>query len=1357
MPNDVPVAVAAGVKEKPAKIPGTSRSAVRRAKRDKAKKKMIAAAAQAVSDPILGIPGPKSGSQASGLKQDSSRLSVVEAPVRDGHLQEGGRHEDENPAAVSGAGLGFRPDPVSEGDEAEPVRVLRFRLPPRALEKFEEDYGITVNGKMNSAYSDLYAEAQLGVEAMLRHEPDHTIGFSHPSVQSCSGIRGGLYEDGLPPTTTLPETVAVMTLGARVDRKALCRMFVEGANTIYTWLPMALGNHVLKYPVENGELRLPGLSIPLNTDLDVCGAWWCRLNVFDFSKREITSEVLDTSRWGKVVRHRITGRSLLGIRTAFSDYEEVVEPRRYTPGKPVTLAKTIVKGNRGLLWDTEDKSFEYCPELVTEAERRAGTREITPVLFRSIVNSVGQVASDMALPADNKGSIVEHSVELGITRGLKARRDRYQKLMCKHFQRGYAGWFEGDAHKIGRLTGNWENVINFRPLLLGLSVLAFLYSKPKMFGIDTHAILRSYLRPYLKPFFRLKRILSWRRLRMLFTSFTPRIGTSTANSITQSIQKALVVTDANRIELSETDKGLLKAIGQDPEQPQSEITMGSAIVGMIAAAPLIEETGKRMAAMVIDHFLPSGVGSLLVGSAFGAYEALYVHNKVELPWRMAVHAAWTMLPFMDGLQRHALFNCLAAIGIKIPATGPTVVALKVLMMVESVVKLGGRMTRKALWSKSDNILWSVMAGPLLEEVVKDKRTWTWAGHCDPLLPSTIFGLFELAMKVKAGEDFKDRLQVLLFHMAISSMPLGVRWALHAGWNLAASLPGGGEKLGLVTQTDVLCLGGIPPGGMMDSCRGMDVFDIERCDEAWGDLDLSQPMDCKPGPPIVPVGFHNPNYPPMCFRLCWHNEAAGIATRVLRKTPARRDELTYTPGEPGLLILEFWQEAGYEFLIKWRRQIRQMRGQDSTRTGWNTWIKHFKPSRQFLYNLYRDYQGIQGVTRRERVRKAFVKKELACKNSHACPDPKLGDPRLIQGAEEEWSVRTALELHACTKLFSHIFHCRELFFYVSGSDCEAVGQWLCWAGTVVKGKLVMITIDAKRFDSSVTPPALSHHHDVLEVLGVPVDKVDELRQREGTNHGRTANGIRYTFEGEVSSGHGDTSLCDSVISISIMSKVADERPLSPPNMVRGDEPMETTSSPQLVAAVNGDDNTVVTTMDWLEDYGGQDALKRTYERAGFDITIIINDWPFGDFCSSLYWPVTDECGFVLGNKIGRTLGKTFYDCCSRPADSYARTVAVGLVNTCAHVPVLRAVVETTLRLTAGSKLLKDTQGHEKLRASSRHECDEHRAAELIWYRYGLHWDDVVELETQIRAARALPFALKDPRFDKLCAVDWELPT
>ena len=356
------------------------------------------------------------------------------------------------------------------------------------------------------------------------------------------------------------------------------------------------------------------------------------------------------------------------------------------------------------------------------------------------------------------------------------------------------------------------------------------------------------------------------------------------------------------------------------------------------------------------------------------------------------------------------------------------------------------------------------------------------------------------------------------------------------------------------------------------------------------------------------------------------------------------------------------------------------------------------------------------------------------------------------------MRTALELHAYTKLLARVFHAREIYYYTSGSDSEAIGEWLHWASTVIRGTLIMLTIDAKRFDSSVTPPALAHHHSVLRMGGVPRAKVNELRRREGMNTGRTARGIRYTFEAEVSSGHGDTSSGDTTVSITVMDALADIPPLTNSEHLPGDKATSSGREIPMAAAVNGDDNTVVTTPDWLVSVGGEAGVRAHYERAGFEVTLSINPFPHGDFCSQLFWPVLDESVFVLGPKIGRTLGKTFFDFRARPLARHARTVATGLIETCSFVPILRAVVERTLQLTVGKKLLKrDWNVHEKQRASRRHECDTARAASLMWFRYNLHWSDVLELEAKIMRVPYLPYPLVDARLDRLCAVDWELTT
>jgi hypothetical protein len=658
-----------------------------------------------------------------------------------------------------------------------------------------------------------------------------------------------------------------------------------------------------------------------------------------------------------------------------------------------------------------------------------------------------------------------------------------------------------------------------------------------------------------------------------------------------------------------------------------------------------------------------------------------------------------------------------------------------------------------------SVWWTVVLGPLLEEVLKDGATWSWLAGVHSVVPSALFGLFELGVRMRAGESFGDRLQVLLFHVALSSFPLRVRWLLHAAWNSVVVSAAATVPLGLVTQRDVIERGYVPKQGMRDTCRGMDFITLPRCGVDFGTVDTTHPEACKPGPAIKPAGMYNPNFPPFVNRACWHNEAAAVITRVLRTTPWRRGFLKHTPDvAPEVGITGWWKKASVAFLGRWKPRFRAQVDGHFAPTPWSSWIKHFPPFRRALYEKFKHVRFMEQVGEKERWRKSFIKKELGCRHCPALPEPPSHDPRLIQGAQEEWSVRSCLELHGYTKLLARVFHARERYFYVSGSSCEDVGSWLAWAASRIHGELIMLTIDAKRFDSSVTPPAMAHHHSVLEMAGVPKRKVRELRRREGMNKGRTARGVRYSFEAEVSSGHGDTSSCDSTVSLTIIDSMVQEAPLSPPEHQFGDEPYSTCEYAELLAAVNGDDNTALTTQAWLASRGGEEGIKARYELAGFDVTLSVNQFPFGDFCSQLFWPVLDDSSFVLGPKIGRTLCKTFYDFRARPLARHAKTVAVGLLTTCSYVPILRAVVERTLQLTKDLKLLRvRDQAREKLRASQRHECDVHRAAALVWHRYGLQWSDVLELEAMVLAAPCIPYPLLDPRLDRICAVDWELDT
>jgi len=404
------------------------------------------------------------------------------------------------------------------------------------------------------------------------------------------------------------------------------------------------------------------------------------------------------------------------------------------------------------------------------------------------------------------------------------------------------------------------------------------------------------------------------------------------------------------------------------------------------------------------------------------------------------------------------------------------------------------------------------------------------------------------------------------------------------------------------------------------------------------------------------------------RSCICNERAAVMSRV-----------TSVDNSENLVWPQWWSSA------KVMGKVTMPEMQD--------WIQHL-PSRArgLLVNA-----NIYNPVKKDLVIKAFIKREKRVAKVGAKIIKPTFAPRLIQGRSVPIKVATGPFTWAYGKKLMQLYDLGGKYLYAGGRSAEEIGVFfdLIPERIQVEGARWW-AVDCKRWDRSVGPTQLEMLWKEFKACGAPQNCLNALSNRSGVSKGVTRSGIKYHRVGQVSSGDGDTSSGNSRIHL-VLHESCDFVLAS---IVHGDD--------ALIYAVN---------IDGVLDH---------YVAGGF--TPVLADCV--DFCSSFLYPTRD--GSVLGPKIGRVLGKTFYSMYKSSNGNYMpwlRGVCLSLRASCSFVPILRVLVPRLLVL-AGEGDVYEEHGHQyKSFANSMHDVCE-GTWEFLYSRYGLSESDIRSLEDKI---------------------------
>jgi len=333
-------------------------------------------------------------------------------------------------------------------------------------------------------------------------------------------------------------------------------------------------------------------------------------------------------------------------------------------------------------------------------------------------------------------------------------------------------------------------------------------------------------------------------------------------------------------------------------------------------------------------------------------------------------------------------------------------------------------------------------------------------------------------------------------------------------------------------------------------------------------------------------------------------------------------------------------------------------------------------------------------RRTATMKCFVKKEKRIMRVGPTPTKPNAAPRLIQGRSVDVKVATGPFTWAYGKKLAKVYNTDGLFLYAGTRSAEEIGHFYDRIPEEVGGG-TWFALDCKRWDRSVGPTPLKMLFKEYKKCGAPIDCLHALKGRDKIRVGVTAGGIMFKRAGQVASGDGDTSGGNSRIHLVLLQACAAVK----------------------AAVVHGDDSMVYT--------NDVDAVLAQYVSGGFTPVLA----PDVDFCSSLLWPTRD--GSVLGPKIGRVLGKTFY-CIHKFEGGYLpwlRGVCLSLERSCSFVPILRRLIPKLLKLCGEGKVWRESKHEYKSLANASHElCRD--TWSFMEARYGLGESDTLAMEAEI---------------------------
>jgi len=409
------------------------------------------------------------------------------------------------------------------------------------------------------------------------------------------------------------------------------------------------------------------------------------------------------------------------------------------------------------------------------------------------------------------------------------------------------------------------------------------------------------------------------------------------------------------------------------------------------------------------------------------------------------------------------------------------------------------------------------------------------------------------------------------------------------------------------------------------------------------------------------------------------------------------------------------------------------------TPYRDWLKSYNaPQREMLNRGKVTQQQTNLGAKSIRNLKAFVKIELTPMTLEKAFQ-KRPKARLIQGRSPAVTSGCGPTMHALGKRLMKVWPpdptgVRQVA-YLGGITAEQLGAWY---GECVDVGLEPVAFDVTMWETGMGPgPHRSWRADVF-ALQPKAEVRALLLERELTKVGYTRFGLRYDLDWQVSSGDTDTTVGNSVAHGKMWIEVLRHHP-------------------QARVGVGGDNSLLM-----VHPKERQQVIERAIETfARFGFIIAAESERVGYFSATVFsgrlWVTAD--GWVFGPKIGRVMTKTFW-CIDAPKShlkrlQHLRAIALGLINNCGHIPILRRVLHNILAHTKGVHAKR----HGRFESEEWKNFAEraHGFNPLIYGQmlelYGVSREDVDDAEKLIDSLDCTTPTLVDhPTINRIVAVD-----
>jgi hypothetical protein len=421
-----------------------------------------------------------------------------------------------------------------------------------------------------------------------------------------------------------------------------------------------------------------------------------------------------------------------------------------------------------------------------------------------------------------------------------------------------------------------------------------------------------------------------------------------------------------------------------------------------------------------------------------------------------------------------------------------------------------------------------------------------------------------------------------------------------------------------------------------------------------------------------------------------------------------------------------------------------------RVSFNEWNERFPVAQQkrHLAALSRPgWKSLPAVF----CQKAFVKVERLLKYTGLF-EHKESAPRLIQGCSDDYNVVVGPAIYGYSKHLSTLWNgvpsvekgVGGNFFYASGYQADQISQVFddCQCPFIYES-------DGTLWDRHMNPELLrlelAFYRDHIDAEAYMMIKHTIQRKI-----GMTKNGVLYTVEGTRASGEPNTSCGNSIINGITMLYAARQTLLADSDTPRQQRVLNVGNLLRNCRVfLLGDDNTLMSPVK-LDVAKMRENLSRCGIEAKFKDTTRMT----AEFCSCRFWMVGDN-ETLLGPKPGRVIPKlgwaTNMNFPSREKlYEHVRGIALGMHASVNHIPVLRAIIATILRVTKGVASIPDPYAFH-FKPSRMREATVQTFAQFEAI-YGLSRERVLAFEAKLDRVKELPHRIDDSVIDVLVAVD-----